>query len=159
LRKKRAAPFPNVWDIVEKFKRRCKNKGWEICEYEDLVNAGGEYHHLIWTRHVYPSTFKRVAMNPYQSVREGDSYKRVNIAYLAWISQESVSEGTLEILLKNQSLLRKIALYDISPIYKGQPTCLKVNETESPVFQEFERFLKRYRISFRPMYKEALVAH
>jgi len=153
------ASFPNLWDIVEAFKRRCKNKGWETCEYEDIVNAEGKYHYLVWTRHIYPYTFKRVVMNSYQSMRVGDSYKKVEVAYLAWISQEPISEGVLEILSENPDLIRKVALYDISPIYEGQSSCLKINNTKSLVFQEFERFLKEYRVSFMPIYKMSQVSH
>jgi len=139
--------FPNVWDIVEKFKLRCLKRRWKTCEHEDLVNAEGKYNYLIWTRRIHIDTFKKVSAKSHQYIKEGNSYKKVNISYLAWISQETVSEDVMENLLKNPSLLSKVALYDISPIYEGQPTCLKINETESMVFQEFERFLKEYGIS------------
>jgi len=145
--------FPNVWEIVEKFKLRCLKRHWKTCEYEDLVNAEGKYNYLIWTRRIRLDTFKKVSANPHQFIKEGNSYKKVNVSYSAWISQETVSEDVLENLLKNPSLLSKVAVYDISPIYKGQPTCLKINETESLVFHEFERFLKEYGISCKAVCK------
>jgi len=145
--------FPNVWDIVEKFKLICLKRRWKTSEHHDMVNAEGKYNYLIWTRRIHLDTFKKVSANSNQFIREGDSYKKVNISYLAWISQETVSENVWENLLKNPSLLSKVALYDISPIYEGQHTCLKINETESTVFQEFERFLKEYGISCKAVCK------
>jgi len=47
---------------------------------------------------------------------------------------------------------RKVALYDLNQAYRGELTCLKLNETGSLVFQEFERFLNaEYGIKLTPL--------
>jgi len=147
--------FPSVWDIVEKFKQRCEDKGWKAFEYEDLIDAKGKYHHLIGIHHLYPNTFKKVAKNTYSAIREGNSYRKVDLSYTAWILQESVPKDVLKVLLENPDLLSRVALYDISPAYKGLSKCLKLNETESPVFQEFEKFLSEFKIELKPIHKTA----
>ena len=54
--------------------------------------------------------------------------------------------------MKSPNLLRRVAIYDLSHVYKGEKFCLKINETESPVFKEFERFLsEKYKIEFKPI--------
>jgi len=146
--------FPKVWDLIEGFKIHCDRKGWKLCGNEDIVDTGREYHYFVWTRHIYPSTFKKVVMNPYFPVREGTSYKMVNVSFIAWISPVSISEKVLEIFLETPGLSRKAAIYDTSPLYKGEPMCLRMNETNSIVFQEFERFLtEKYRITFKSLSK------
>lgn len=45
-------------------------------------------------------------------------------------------------------------LIDLDQAYAVRGICLKLNETDSVVFQEFERFLNReYKIELRPIYK------
>ncbi|MBS7625020.1 hypothetical protein KEJ29_05535, partial [Candidatus Bathyarchaeota archaeon] len=51
---------PRVWDLISQFKIRCREKGWWVSEYEDVVNVNGEYHCLFGVRKVYPKTFKSV---------------------------------------------------------------------------------------------------
>ncbi len=49
----------------------------------------------------------------------------------------------VRIVAENSELSKRIAIYDLSLAYAGKPVCLKLNETDSPVFQEFERFLEK----------------
>jgi len=146
--------FPRVWELIEGFKLQCGRRGWKVCQNEDLVDVGGEYHHLIWARHIYPDTFRKVVMNPHASVREGAYYRTVRVSYAAWISPESIAEKILDAFLEGPDLPRKVAIYDISPVYTGDRVCLRMNRTNSIVFREFERFLnEEYSISFRPIYE------
>jgi len=146
--------FPRIWDIVERFKPECNGKGWKVYENEDLISVGNEYHYFVWTRHLHPSTFQKVIMKTLIPLREGTFHKRVNISYMAWITSESVSKEILRAFLKYPKLSRRVAIYDISPIYKGESICFKINKTESIVFQEFERFLnKKYGIVFKHIYE------
>jgi len=146
--------FPNVWDLVEMFKTERCRKIWKIFEDEDLVNTGTEYHYFVWSRHIRPSTFRRVNKNLRFPIRDGASYRMVDVSYVAWITPEPVSERVTETLDEIPDLSRKIAMYDVSPMYMGRPVCLRINETNSVVFQEFERFLvEKYGVDFKPLHR------
>ena len=57
-------------------------------------------------------------------------------------------------LSENSELSKKIALYDLSSMYKGKPICLKLNRTGSLAFNEFENFLKEtYGVETKPLYE------
>lgn len=54
----------------------------------------------------------------------------------------------------DSELSKKTALYDLSEVYQGKPLCLKLNETDSLVFEEFEKFLKKtYGVESKQLYK------
>ncbi len=140
--------LPKVWDLIEQFKYKCRLKGWWVSDHEDVVHANGEYHNFLGVRRVHPNTFKSVATNHYCPIREGLSYRTVNVSYRAWVFSEHPSENLVKIIAKNPSLLKSTALYDLSEAYGGKPVCLKINETRSVVFHEFEVFLEReYHLS------------
>jgi len=131
-----------IWGLIDNFKEYCnKSKGWNVCENDDLIEAENEYHKFIWINHLHPNTFKRVVRNHLCSVQEGVSYRTVRISYMAWVLPEAPSESTTRIIAEEPLLSRKIAMYDLSEAYAGRPICLKLNETKSVVFHEFERFL------------------
>ncbi len=48
----------------------------------------------------------------------------------------------MRMVTENPELSKRTAIYDLSRAYSGKPLCLKLNETDSIVFREFERFLK-----------------
>ena len=131
-----------IWEIVELFKDRCRSKGWEITDHEDLVQRREEYHNFLWVQEIHPSTFKSVAMNDRCVVREGVSYRVVKVSYNAWICAKSPSEPLKHFLMENPQLLRRNAIYDLSQAYMSG-VCQKLNETANVVFQEFERFLEK----------------
>ncbi len=146
--------IPKVWDILKDFKESCHRKGWKVSGYEDIVRIDDEYHNIIATRSIHPSTFKRIASSRKRSVPEGKSYRIIDIDYTAWLFQQQPSEQLVEALTINSELSKKTALYDLSEIYHGKPLCLKVNQTNSPVFDEFEKFLKEnYGVETRPLYE------
>ena len=136
-------PFPRVWELIDQFKRKCKLRGWWVSEYEDIIQANGEYHNFLWARKVYPKTFKSVITNSYCPIREGLSYRIINVSYTAWLFPEPPLESLILFIARNPRLLKSIALYDLSKAYMGRDLCLKLNETNSVVFREFESFLER----------------
>lgn len=146
--------FPKVWEIIEDFKFRCRSRGWRAFEYEDLVEAEGEYHSFVWARKVHFNTFKKIVMKPQCSVREGISYRTISVSYMAWVLPETPSESMTRMVAEEPQLSRRIAIYDLCEAYAGRSLCSKLNETESVVFHEFEKFLStEYDIKFKPIYK------
>ena len=149
--------FPKVWDLIDKFKERCKPKGWNTYQNEDLIEAENEYHRFVWVNHLYPNTFKRVVLDKLWNlcaVREGGSYRTMSLSYLTWVLPETPSRTILQMFDDSLTLSKRVALYDLSGAYAGNMACLKVNETESVVLQEFERFLiSEYGIKLAPMSK------
>lgn len=135
--------IPKVWELLENFKRNCKSKGWKTSQYGDWVKRGGKYHNFLWTRTVHPSTFEKIAISRRFAIRQGLSYQIVNLSYAAWVFPKSPPEMLMRIVAENSELSKRIAIYDLSLAYAGKPVCLKLNETDSPVFQEFERFLEK----------------
>lgn len=56
--------------------------------------------------------------------------------------------------MENPELSKRTAIYDLSWVYEGKLICLKLNETDSIVFREFERFLEeRWGVELIPAYK------
>ncbi len=142
--------FPGVWELIERFKERCGRKGWKVGDYEDIIKAGGEYHYIIWARRIHPKTFERVNVKDSLSVREGPHPRRVKISYIAWVLHGGVDGSVLEAMRGNPDFLGRVAVYDVSKLYKGERVCLKLNRTGSIVFQEFERFLnEEFKVEFR----------
>jgi hypothetical protein len=138
---------PKVWELLEKFKNKCKSRGWEISEYGDWVKKGDKYHNFLWTRTIHQSTFEKVVTGRRFAVREGLSYHIVDLSYAAWMFPEAPPKKLMRMITENSELSKRIAIYDLSWAYAGKPVCLKLNETDSPVFQEFEKFLeKKYRV-------------
>lgn len=137
-----ALNIPKVWEILNRFKDLCQSKGWKTSEYEDWVMVDNKYHNFLWGRKIYPSTFRKVAMNHKCAIREGASYQIVKTAYTAWLFPEKPPKILMETVMDNEELLKRTAIYDLSPVYAGKPICWKLNRTDSVVFQEFERFLQ-----------------
>ena len=146
--------LPKVWDLIDKFKEHCKPKGWNAYQNEDLIEAENEYHKFVWVNHLYPNTFKRVVLDKLWNlcaVREGVSYRKLSLSYLAWVLPETPSRSIWRAFDDSPSLSTRVSLYDLSEAYAGNMACSKINETESVVLQEFERFLRsEYGIKFSP---------
>lgn len=134
--------MPKVWEILKKFKDSCKFHGWKISENEDWVEVDNKYHNFLLARNVHPSSFKSILANRKCVVREGLSYHVVEASYTAWLLSETPSEILVKEISENPDFHGKIALYDLSPIFEGKNLCVRLNNTDSPVFQEFENFLE-----------------
>ena len=145
--------FPAVWNLIDSFKERCRLSGWETCETEDWIKTDdGEYHNFLWMRTIHPSTFERIASNHKCGIRRGMSYAVVDIAYIAWLSQERPPEFIISRVKENPELKKKTAIFDLSCVYSGENVCRKFNETESRIFKEFEKFLEdEWSLEFKPV--------
>ena len=145
-------PVPRVSELVCHFKHECESRGWEASENEDWVKVGNEYHNFLWTRTVHPTTFKKIVEEHKCAIRQGASYRVVNVDYTAWLFSETPPEELLQMTWENPELFRKTAIYDLSWINSEKPICLKLNQTDSRVFQEFENFLeKNWDVKFKPV--------
>ncbi|MFQ5999881.1 MAG: hypothetical protein ACE5J6_03795 [Candidatus Bathyarchaeia archaeon] len=148
--------IPKVWELLDGFKDQCQLRGWKTSEHEDWVKIDDEYHNFLWTQTIHPSTFEKIAVNHKCAIRKGVSYQVVDVSYTAWLFTQGPPEGLLETVKENPELSRRTAIYDLSWIYTGKPLCLKLNETESRAFQEFERFLKeKWGVEVKPVQKLA----
>lgn len=134
--------IPEVWDILRRFKNRCEAKGWKTSTSEDWVKKGDKYHNFLWTPTVHVSTFKKIAMNHRCAINEGISYRVVDVSYTAWLFQQAPPKNLIQMVTEDSELSKSNAIYDLSWMYTGKPVCLKLNETDSAVFHEFERFLE-----------------
>lgn len=133
----------NVWDFIERFKEMCRRRGWGVYRDEDLIYDGSNYHHLVLVRRTYFETFRRIISTTYQSIKDGNSYRIVNVSYIAWISEGALPRSVVEFLARRPDLLERVALYDLSPLQSNRHICLIINRTGSIVFRELEDFLTR----------------
>jgi hypothetical protein len=62
---------------------------------------------------------------------------------MAWLFSETLSEPLIRTMLENPDFSKRVALYDLSPLLEGKNFCIKLNDTDSSVFQEFESYLKK----------------
>lgn len=144
----------NFWDFMEKFKHACKIRGWKVFEREDIVDENGRYHQIVLVHQIHFETFRRVTTSFHRFIRERETLNMIDISYIAWISQNPIPESVLDFLAAEPRLLSRIALYDLSLLDRGRNVCLKINETDSVVFQEFERFLAGNGFSLLPLTKK-----
>jgi len=140
---------PRVWEILRSFKCDCETLGWNVSENEDWVKAEGLYHNFLWIRTIRPAALKQIALKHRCAIRRRASYDIVDVAYIALLLHETPSEELLQIV-QDPELAERVALYDLSSIYSDEPTCLRLNQTDSRVFMEFEKFLERkWKIKFK----------
>ena len=154
--------FPIILSLIGNFKICCKCRGWYAYESDDLIEAKNEYHKFFWIHLLHLETFKKVTSNFTCYICEGISLRKLSLSYMAWILHETPKPSILQHIFEEMpNLSRKVAFYDLSRVYKGEPTCLRLNETESVVFQEFERFLKKeHGIKFiQYEYKQSSTSH
>ena len=133
--------IPNIWEIIDLFKKRCKIIGWDTHEQADLVTIGDKCHNFLWIRELHTPTFKSVVKNNKFAIQEGTAYRMVNVSYTAWICLKTPPVSLVYMITENPELLKQNAIYDLSKT-EINGTCQKINETTSEVFIEFERFLE-----------------
>jgi hypothetical protein len=141
-----------VWEILNNFKRVCNFHGWRTSESEDWIKIDDEYHSFLWARDVPLSSFKRIVSDRKCIVPEALSYRVVEASYTAWLFSETPPEALVKTVSDNPDFSGRVALYDLSLVLKGEKVCVKLNNTDSPVFQEFEHFLKdELKVKLRPL--------
>jgi hypothetical protein len=145
--------IPRVWELIGHFKDECHLKGWKTSKNEDWIKVNDEYHNFLWARNIHPSTFKKIVTARKCAIKQGVSYRVVKVAYTAWLFPETPSTTLLQTVANDPELTKKIAIYDLSNLYTGEPVCLKLNETRSKVFYEFENFLqKKWGVKLKPVF-------
>jgi len=103
------AVLPKVWDLIDRFKNRCRSRGWKAREHEDMVERGGECHLFLWIRRVNPHTFEKIVSRPLTcGVRECASYRVVHVSYLAWTLPESPPENVTRLVIERSDLSKKV---------------------------------------------------
>jgi hypothetical protein len=144
--------MPRVWEILNEFKNSSKRHGWRTSESEDWIEVDDNYHNFLLARDIHISSFKRIALNRKCVVREGLSYRVVEASYTAWLFLSAPSETLVRAVLENPDFSSRVALYDLSPMLEGKNLCIKLNSTDSSVFQEFESFLKNeLKVKLKPL--------
>ncbi len=144
--------MPRIWEILKKFKDLCEFRGWKTSESEDWIEINDKYHNFLWARNVHPSSFRSIVSNQRCVVPEGLSYRVVEASYTAWLFSEAPPEILVKTIFENPEFSRRVALFDLSPLLEGKPLCIKLNHTDSPVFQEFESFLKKdLKVKLKPL--------
>lgn len=143
--------IPRIGELVCSFKEQCHSRGWEASENEDWIRVDNEYHNFLWTRNIHPSSFKKIVSAGRCAIKQGISYKVVNVAYAAWLFPEVPPDTLVYTVAKDPKFAKRTALYDFSNVYAGKRLCYRFNETESEVFREFENFLTRkWEVEFQP---------
>ena len=141
---------PRIWEVIRSFKDECLSAGWKTSENEDWVHADEQYHNFLWARTIHPSTLKKIAKASKCAVREGVSYRVVDVAYTAWLLLETPPEELIQMVMEDENLSKKTALYDMSDLQSAKPICTRLNSTDSNVFKEFEDFLqKKWGVKFK----------
>jgi len=143
--------MPRIWELVKRFKNLCSFHGWRTSESEDWIEIDDRYHNFLLAREIHPSSFNKIVSNRKCVIREGLSYRVVNASYTAWLFSEKPSVALVKAVSENPDFSERIALYDLSPMLAEKNLCIKLNNTDSPVFQEFERFLtEELKVKLKP---------
>jgi hypothetical protein len=133
-----------AWRLVEDFKSLSKLLNWQTSKHEDWIKtSNGKYHNFIWIQSVHPLTFDRICSDFKVAIRDKVAYHVVNISYLAWLFLKSPPEFIIRKIEKNPNYKKRIALYDLSKTLIDKSPCLRLNDTNSRVFIEFEKFIKQ----------------
>lgn len=132
-----------ILEIMKKFKDLCSGRGWRTSDANDWVAMDDTYHNFLWAKDVPVSSFRRITSEHKCIVKEGLSYMVVDAAYTAWLFSVSPSENLIKTFLDKPEFSNNVALYDLSPIFDGKNVCARLNQTDSPIFKEFESFLRK----------------
>jgi len=136
--------------MVKRFEFRCRSKGWQIHEQEDVIKCSGKFNNLLWIRKIRPSTFNRIATGKTTSIQRGTSYQPIDVSYNIWICLTPLPDSLKKTIDQNPELLERNAIYDLSKI-RIDITSKKLNKTGSQVCREFESFLEdELNVDFKP---------
>ncbi len=73
---------------------------------------------------------------------------------MTWILNETPQPIVWNLIKETPCLSKRVAIYALNEAYSGIPNCLKLNETENIVLEEFEKFLTReYGIKLEPFFQ------
>ena len=130
-----------------------KEKDWKVSRSYDLFQINNEYIKFFWTQNFHLETFKKILATQSCSLGQQLSYKTIRVSYMAWILNENLKTMVWNLFKKTPCLSKKVAIYVVNKAFNGLLNCLKLNETENIVFDEFEKFLiKNYGIKPRSFF-------
>lgn len=131
-----------IAEILDRFKHFCRSKGWKTSESEDWIEFNDKYDSFLWAKNVSPASFKAIISNMKCVVQKGLFYDVVEPSHMAWLFPERTSENLTKAIMENPDFSKHVAIFDFSPLLEGKNLCAKLNNTDSPVFREFEVFLE-----------------
>ncbi|MCJ7632690.1 hypothetical protein MUP77_09915 [Candidatus Bathyarchaeota archaeon] len=142
---------PTPLRLLDGFSEYCREKGWTTGEFRDFVKLEGEYYCFVWIRSSHHRMIPEILKDNRNSLYEEGNYSIRN-SYRALIFQDPAPFSLICALSGDERLSESIAIYDLSPFYKGESVCKSFNRTMALVYQEFEDYLhKRYGIVFKPI--------
>jgi len=131
-----------IWEILSNFKRSCTLKGWKTSENGDWIELNNSYDSFLCAKDVNPASFKAIISSRKCVVQDGLSYTVVEPSHQAWLFSETPAEELTRTVFENPDFSKRVAIFNLSPMLEGKDFCLKLNNTDSPVFHEFETFLQ-----------------
>lgn len=141
--------LPDIQALIDQYKSFCKSLGWRSPEYDDWIWSGADYHKFYWHHGLTAPLFSGFVQSKSVYIQEGSRLHLNEARCTAWIFKKKVPQEVFTQVVDDLDLLRRTAVYDLSPAYEGKLQCFKVNQTESIVFREFEEFLDvKYGIRF-----------
>jgi len=137
--------IPTPLSLVEGFFQHCREMGWITGEFLDFVKHEDKYYCFVWVKSSYQGRIPEILMDDRSSILEEGGYGVRRLHFKALIFQEPPPSSVVSAVAGNSELSDRVAIYDLSPLYKGEEVCKCLNETGTLVYQEFEDFLrKRY---------------
>ncbi len=144
-------PIAKLIELVKRFERRCRLKDCKVIGREDVIEKNKEFHNILWSREIHPSTFKRIGTSEKVAIQDFPSYRQIEISYNTWVCSSPLSDRVKKIVAMNPKLLQRNAIYDLSKIQE-QKTVKKLNKTDSKICKDFESFLKEeYGLEVEPI--------
>jgi hypothetical protein len=129
-------------ECLEKFMKQCiKTQSWKTYNEQNLVQTKTGYHKFVIVDRPQLWDFKNAIRNPTTIIHDVYGYRTVKNNFTALISFEPVSAGLLLWFEEDPRLSNQIALYDLGSAIKNPISFSKINQTNSEVFFEFEKFL------------------
>lgn len=142
---------PTPLRLLDGFSEYCREKGWTTGEFSDFVKLEGKYYCFVWIRSSHHRMIPEILQDNRNSLFEEGGYSTQK-SYRALIFQDLAPFSLICAVSRDHRLSERIAIYDLSPFYKGENVCRSFNRTMALVYQEFEDYLhKRYRIIFKPL--------
>jgi len=150
-----AGRTPTPLTLVERFSEYCRELGWITGEYSDFVKREGEYYYFVWVKSSHQRRIPEILTDDRSSLLEEGRYGVRTLNYKALIFQETPPPSLVEAVARDNQLSKKIAVYDLSLLYRGEEVCRRLNETGTSVYREFEAFLrKRLGVTMVPLKSE-----
>jgi len=123
---------------------------WKASNDGSWFKMREEYHAFIWCHHMTPATFKSLVDSKRVSLSNGDSWSVQKVDYMAVICTSGLTRELIETAKSKRQALNRVTLYDLN-------NACKMGRTVSPVFQEFEKFMRNeFRLEFKPVKERSL---